>query len=189
MAKTFTAIDEQIQAFIESQHMFFVATAPSEDDGHVNLSPKGIDSLQVLGPNSVAYLDYIGSGVETIAHLRQNGRIVIMLCAFEGAPKIVRLHGRGDVVEPGDEGFDALVTRLGRATGEHGLRSVIRIEIDRVSDSCGYGVPNFTYQGPRSQLTDWATHKDAKELLDYQHRENASSVDGLPGLRWPDRAQ
>ncbi len=186
MAKTYRSIDERLRTFIESQQMFFVGTKASAADGHINLSPKGIETLHVVDPTTVAYLDYVGSGVETIAHLRENGRIAIMLCALEGAPKIVRLHGRGEVIEPGDSRFSNLVQRLGKNTNEHGLRSVIRVMIERVSDSCGYGVPLFDYRGARSQLNDWANHKSEEALREYQRKANVSSVDGLPGLRWTD---
>lgn len=186
MPTTLTAIDDRVREFIESQHVFFVATAPSGADGHVNVSPKGIDGLRVLDSRTLAYLDYVGGGVETIAHLRQNGRIVIMVCAFEGAPRVIRVHGQGVVIEPGDVEFDTAVRRLGKTPDTHGLRSVIRVAVERVGDSRGYGVPNYVYQGPRTQLDPWASHKDPSEIRDYQRRRNASSIDGLPGLHWTD---
>ena len=144
-------------------------------------------SLRILGPKDIAYLDYIGSGVETIAHLRENGRIVIMLCAFEGAPKIIRLHGRGYVVEPQDEGFSSLLARFGQLGQQPGVRSIVRVDLQRISDSCGYGVPLYTYQGQRSQLTAWAEQQGEDGLITYQ-RDNNSSVDELKGLRWPGRS-
>src|SRR5262249_54334371 len=154
--KTYDQIDDGLRAFLAAQHVFFVATGPSARDGHLNLSPKGLDTLRILDPHTVAYLDFNGSGVETIAHLRENGRIVLMLCAFEGSPRIVRLHGRGSVIEPHDPAFNALV---GHFTASPGIRSIIRIELERISDSCGYGVPLLRYSGDRDQLVSWAERK------------------------------
>jgi hypothetical protein len=181
MAKVYTSIDASMKAFIEAQHMFFVGTAPTGSSGHVNVSPKGLDSLRVLGANKVAYLDYVGSGVETIAHLRENERIVIMLCAFEGPPRIVRLHGRGQVYEPQDDAFEILIDRF---EGHTGVRAIIQVRVERIGDSCGYGVPLYSYEGQRSQLGAWASHKSPEELEAYQRQQNAMSIDRLPGLRW-----
>lgn len=176
-------IDAPIRTFIENQHLFFVATAPSGEDGHVNCSPKGLDTFRILGPNEVAYLDYVGSGVETIAHLRQNGRIVIMFCALTGPPKIVRLHGTGTVVEPHDDGFARLAESFGNPN-DPSVRSIIRIDVTRVGDSCGYAVPRFTYEGERDTLARWSDKKGPEGLRKYQETKNAASVDGLEGLRW-----
>jgi Pyridoxamine 5'-phosphate oxidase len=181
VGQTYPELDDGLRQFVEKQQVFFVATAPSGAEGHVNCSPKGLDTLRILGPTTVAYLDYVGSGAETIAHLRQNGRIVIMLCAFEGPPRIVRLHGRGDVVEPGDAEFAPLLERFEPGPG---VRSIIRIEIDRIADSCGYGVPGLRFEGERTQLPAWAERKGSDGLRDYQRTKNASSLDGLPALRW-----
>jgi len=174
-------IDASIRAFIESQLVFFVATAPLDASGHVNLSPKGLDSFRVLGPHEVAYLDHVGSGAETIAHARENGRITLMFCAFEGRPKIVRLHGRAEVVEPADPAFAEL-----RALFNAGqqVRSIIRVAVERVSDSCGFGVPLYAPVGTRTQLVDWADRKGPEGLETYQQQKNAQSIDGLPALRW-----
>lgn len=182
MGKLYPHIDAALRAFIEAQHLFFVATAPSGDDGHVNCSPKGLDTFRVLGPNEVAYLDFTGSGVETIAHLRQNGRIVIMFCALSGAPRIVRLHGRGVAVEPQDEEFATLAKHFAQA-GDPMVRAIVRIEVTRISDSCGFGVPRFRYEGEREQLTLWAERKGPDGLRMYQETKNAESIDGLDGLR------
>ena len=184
-------IDQRLHDFIAAQHVFFVATAPSGPGGHVNVSPKGIDSLRVLGPTTVAYADFPGSGVETIAHLRGNGRIVIMLCAFTGPPRIVRLYGSGTAIEPQDEGFTDLRIQLGQANNEAvpPARSIIRVEIERIADSCGYGVPLFEIQAQRDQLTRWAAAKGPSAILDYQRAKNARSIDGLTGLRWVAREQ
>jgi len=183
MGKVFEGIDDTLRGWIERQHLFFVATAPAGAAGHVNCSPKGLDALLILGPREVAYADYTGSGAETIAHLRENGRIVLMFCAFEGAPKIVRLHGRGETVEPDDPGFAALVSRFKPAAE---VRSVIRIALDRISDSCGYGVPIYRYEGERTQLPAWAERKSRDEggLAAYRRTNNAASIDGLPALRF-----
>jgi hypothetical protein len=176
-----TAVDDitpDLAAWIHAQPMFFIATAP-ESDGHVNVSPKGQDTLRVLGPKSVAYLDLTGSGVETIAHLRENGRITVMWCAFEGNPRICRVYGRGCVHPLGTAGFDARASSFPELPGR---RSIIEIAVDRVSTSCGYAVPLMRYEGPRERLNDWAVAKGDK-LDDYRTSKNATSIDGLPG--WP----
>lgn len=181
MGKLYPEIDQRLQSFIEAQRVLFVATAPSGGDGHVNCSPKGLDSFRVLGPTTVAYLDYVGSGIETAAHLRDNGRIVVMFCAFEGPPKILRLHGRGEVVEPDDPVFPSLLERFSPRAG---VRAVVRIEVSRIGTSCGFGVPLYRYEGERTQLTDWAERKGADGLREYQRKNNARSIDALPGLRF-----
>ena len=180
MGRVYDAIDDRLAAWIGEQRVFFVATAPLAAEGHVNCSPRGLESLAVLGPREVAWLDLTGSGVETIAHLRENGRIVLMFCAFAGPPRIVRLHGRGDVVEPGDPAFPALRARFG---AHEGARAVIRVECQRISDSCGYGVPLLEYRGERPQLAEWARRKGEDGVRDYQTERNARSIDGLPGVR------
>jgi hypothetical protein len=180
VGKTFSGIDDTIRAFIERQHLFFVATAPAGSTGHVNCSPKGLDALRILDPQTVAYLDRTGSGAETIAHLRENGRIVLMFCAFEGAPNIVRLHGGGEVIEPGDPEFEAL---YGKFTPVRGARSVIPVRLDRDSDSCGYGVPLMKYESDRETLIKWTDRKSDEVLDAYQREKNAASIDGLPALR------
>ena len=181
MAKVFDAIDARLAAWIARQRMFFVATAPSGDDGHVNVSPKGpIETLRVLDEHTVAYLDLVGSGAETVAHLQDNGRIVVMLCAFEGPPRIVRLHGRGEVLEPGVVEFP----EASALPEQH--RTVIRVDVERIADSCGFGVPLMTYEGERAQSQAWAETKLAKggprALEDYVAEKNAVSIDGLPAL-------
>ena len=180
MGKTYEGIDSRIEAFITRQRMFFVATAPLAASGHVNVSPKGLDTFRILGPRDVAYLDYNGSGAETIAHLRENGRITVMFCAFDGPPNIVRVYGSGEVVEPGDATFDDLRALY---PPEPQARSIIRIHVERVSDSCGFGVPRFTLDGDRTQLGDWAERKGPEGLAVYQRDNNARSIDGLPALR------
>ncbi|GIF67068.1 pyridoxamine 5'-phosphate oxidase [Asanoa ishikariensis] len=176
-------IDGRLREFVEAQHMFFVATAPSGDEGHVNLSPKGMaGTFVVLGEHRVAYLDFHGSGAETLAHLRQNGRITIMFCAFEGPPNIVRLHGRGTHTPIGSPDLDALLALFPTAPDLHGLRGVITVEVDRVSDSCGYSVPLMSYEGDRDLLLRWAQRKDEAGLADYRRVKNATSIDGLPAF-------
>jgi len=179
MGKLHAAIDGRIRKFIEEQRMFFVGSAPLDRDGHVNVSPKGGDSFRILGPATVAYLDYTGSGVETIAHLRENRRIIIMFCAFEGPPNVVRLHGRGEVIEPHEAEFPAL---LGLFNSDPGVRAIIRIDVDRVSSSCGYAVPRCRFEGQRTQLAEWASRKGEDELKKYREEKNATSIDGLPAL-------
>jgi hypothetical protein len=181
MGKVYEVIDERSRALIEAQHLFFVATAPSGSEGRVNLSPKGLDTFRVLDEKTVAYLDFIGSGAETIAHLRDNGRIVLMFCAFEGPPKIVRLHGKGETVEPRDARFHELRARFPEAPG---VRSVIIVHVDRVSDSCGYAVPLYEYKGERDTLANWAEKKGEEGLAAYQRDKNKTSIDGLPALEW-----
>ena len=182
MGKVFDGIDPKLATFLTAQPIFFVASAPSGEGGHVNLSPKGYDSFRILKPHTVAYLDFVGSGVETIAHLRQNGRLTLMFCAFEGPPRIVRLYGRGKVVGPSDDEFGTLSSHFGAGDG---IRSVIVATLDRVADSCGYGVPLMAYQGQRPQMKAWFDHKGPAGLENYL-AEHHLSVDGLPGLT-PDR--
>ena len=186
MGKRYSEIDARLKAFIEAQHVFFVGTAPLSDEGHINLSPKGLDTFRIIGPRQVAYLDYVGSGAETIAHLRENGRIVIMLCAFTGPPNIVRLHGRGVVLEPFDAEFGAL---RGQFPADAYARALIRVDLERISDSCGFGVPLYEYQGERPQLDAWSDRKGVDGLEAYQREKNARSLDGLPALRWVDEVE
>jgi len=148
-------------------------------DGHLNVSPKGLDTFRILRPNSVAYLDLTGSGIETVAHLRQNGRITIIFCVFEGRPLFVRLYGRGRVVEPGDGGWDALVARFREYPG---VRSVVVVDVDRVADSCGFAVPLYEYKGERSHLIDYANKKGPEAMEEYKARKNWVSIDGIAGL-------
>lgn len=179
MAKTFDEIGEELNRWLREQKMFFVATAPRADEGLVNCSPKGLDTFRILDPRTIAYLDLTGSGVETIAHLKENGRIVIMFCAFAGRPRIVRFHGHGEVIEPGDEAFPALIQHFDTLPG---VRSIIRIRAARISDSCGYSVPRFDYVGDREVLTKWADEKGPAGVENYQRKKNRRSLDGLPGV-------
>ena len=179
MGKIFEGIDETLHAWIAKQPMFFVATAPLAADGRVNVSPRGHDSFSVLGPHRVAWVDYTGSGVETIAHLRENGRICIMFCSFDGRPRVVRLHGRGRVHLPGEAEYDEVV---GRHPGHPSTRAVIVVDVERVSDSCGYGVPVMEVVGERDLLMLHAQRKGPEGLAAYRAEKNAVSIDGLAGL-------
>jgi hypothetical protein len=180
VGKLYDALDERNCEFIRRQRIFFVSTAPLAADGHLNLSPKGLESFAILGPREVAYADLVGSGIETAAHLRENGRIVLMFCAFEGPPRILRLHGRGEVVEPGDAAWDALAQRLPQQSG---VRAIVRAELERISDSCGYGIPLYRFEAERTQLAEWSARKGPDGLRDYVREYGAHSIDGLPGLR------
>jgi hypothetical protein len=180
MSKVYDGIDDTLARFIAAQHMFFVATAPLDGRGHVNLSPKGLESFCVIDPMTVAYLDLTGSGIETVAHLRENGRIVILFCSFEGAPKILRLYGRGEVVEPGDLRFKELRGLFREIVG---MRSIIVVSLERIADSCGYAIPLYKYQGERDQLIKWGQRQGSEGLVRYRAGHNTLSIDGLPGLR------
>jgi predicted pyridoxine 5'-phosphate oxidase superfamily flavin-nucleotide-binding protein len=189
MARVYDRIDDHLRAWIARQPLFFVGTAPSGDGGHVNVSPKGpIGTLRVLDDHTVAYLDVTGSGAETIAHLRENGRIVVMLCAFEGPPKVFRLHGRGEVVVPGDARFEELLARAGfdAPAVDEARRAVIVVAVERIADSCGYGVPLMAYEEQRPHLDAWAEKKlrvgGAGALAAYREEKNSTSIDGLAAL-------
>jgi hypothetical protein len=179
MGKVYDGITPELSQWIERQHLFFVATAPLASDGLINCSPKGMDTFRIVGPREVAYLDLTGSGVETIAHARENGRIVFMFCGFEGPPKIVRLHGTSEVHAPGSPLYDSL---SGLFAAHIGTRAIVRAHLTRISDSCGFGVPQYRYTADRDTLTRWAESKGPDRLAEYREANNARSVDGLPGL-------
>jgi hypothetical protein len=182
MGRVYAGIDDDLAAWITSQPVFFVSTAPLAADGHINCSPKGNrGELAVVDPTRVAYLDQTGSGVETIAHLRENGRIVLMFCAFEGPPRIVRLHGTGRAVGADDPSFGSWAARFGGADGV-GVRSVIVVEVTRVADSCGYGVPFMSFVEHRPTMGEWSARKGRSGIRDYWAEKNTTSLDGLPGL-------
>lgn len=182
MGEVYEAIDERLEQFIREQKLFFVASAPLAPAGHVNLSPKGLDSLRILGPRRVAYLDVVGSGAETLAHARENGRIVFMFCAFSGPPRILRLHGRARVVEPADAEWAELAPLFPEYPS---ARSVIVADLTRIADSCGYGVPLYAFEGERPQLAAWAERKGPEGLRRYREEHNRKSLDGLPALIRP----
>lgn len=177
MAKVYESIPADIQAFIEAQAMFFVATAPLGGDGHINLSPKGLDTFRVLSPTRVAYLDLTGSGNETSAHLRENGRITFMFCAFEGGPRILRLYGRGRALLAGTPQYEELAPRFPSLVG---ARQIVVADIKRVQTSCGEAVPRMQLLGQRENLLAWASAKGDEGLNDYRRAKNARSIDGLP---------
>jgi len=178
MGRELETITPELTELLESQPVFFVATAPASTDDHVNVSPKGLDSFRVIDDHTVAYLDLHGSGIETVAHLRENGRITIMFCAFSGRPQIVRLQGRGTAIAA-----DAPEARpyLERLPSPPGARSVIVVDVKRISSSCGFGVPLMDFVGERTDLTDWAAKKGEDGLAEYREQKNAASISGLPG--------
>ena len=189
MARVYYEITDRLREWVGRQSIFFVATAPLAEDGHVNVSPKGpIGSLRVLDGRRVAYLDIGGSGAETIAHLRENGRIVVMLCAFEGPPRIVRFHGRGEAILPEDPRFATLLEEAGFEDPSlpEARRSIVVVDVARVSDSCGYGVPLLSFEGLRNHH-ELHTAKALRTLgpaayAERRKQENALSLDGLPAL-------
>jgi len=179
MGTVYEALDAKLIAFIRRQKLFFVATAPLSAEGCVNVSPKGYDSLAIIDSRTVAYLDLGGSGIETHAHLRENGRITLMFCAFEGAANILRLYGHGESCSFDEPGFDekmALFPAFERARG------IVTVCIDRIADSCGWGVPFFDYKGERDQLRRWVVSRTPEEWAGRRYESNAVSIDGLPGL-------
>lgn len=187
MGKIHERIEGRLRTFVETQPVFFVATAPLSGDGHVNLSPRGIaGSFKVLDEHTVAWLDTNGSGSETIAHLRENGRITIMFCAFDGPPNIVRFHGRGRVVPLDTEEYDALRPHFVDFPLD---RAVIVVDVERISDTCGYGVPVMDYREDRTLLRQWSEKKGPDGAATYRREKNRVSIDGLPGYDFdPDPA-
>jgi hypothetical protein len=186
MGKVYDGISDRLRGWLEEQPVFFVGTAPLAEDGLVNLSPKGTrGTFRVVDAHTVAYLDLTGSGVETIAHLRENGRICVMFCAFDGRPNIVRLHGTGSVLALDEPGFDEAVAAFGEpgTSRLHGARSVITVAVERVSDSCGYAVPRMDFVDERNVLDLSHAKKSPQVMAAYQREKNAESLDGLPGLK------
>lgn len=177
MAKFYDEITEELQTFIRNQQMFFVASAPLSGDAHVNISPKGLDSFRILSPHRVAYLDMTGSGNETSAHLHENGRITFMFCAFNGAPRILRLFGTGETVLPESPQWDELLPLFTIYTG---TRQIIVADITTVQTACGYAVPLYEYQGQRDTLIKWAEVKGEDGLDAYHREKNIQSIDSLP---------
>ena len=183
MSAVHDRLTDKLTAFIKAQRLFFVATAPLSAEGSVNLSPKGYDSLAVIDDRTVAYIDLGGSGIETLAHLRENGRITLMFCAFQGAPNILRIYGKGRAVafhEPEFAELKALFPTFERA------RSIVVVEITRIADSCGWGVPFFEFKGERDQLRRWVDHRPFEEWAEHRYAAGAVSIDGLPGLERPE---
>ncbi|MFO1478348.1 MAG: pyridoxamine 5'-phosphate oxidase family protein [Verrucomicrobiota bacterium] len=178
MGRVHAEISDELRSWIQQQRIFFVSTAPIDAAGHINCSPKGGDTFRILEDCRVAYLDLTGSGVETIAHLQENGRIVVMFCAFAGPPRIVRLHGRGEPVYPSDPRHAALAARFPALPG---ARAVILVTVTRISDSCGMSVPRYEFLGSRDNLDRWAESKGPDGVAKYRREKNARSIDGLRG--------
>ena len=189
MGKVYDAIDDRWRDWIAEQPMFFVATAPLDPEGRVNVSPKGpIGTFRVVDDHTVAYLDVVGSGAETIAHIRENGRVVVMFCAFDGPPRILRLHGRGEYVLPDDPRFDDLMGRFDfeDPTVPEARRAIVLVLVERIADSCGYGVPLMSYGGRREHYDKFARKRlrsgGPEAMVEYQRQKNAASIDGLPAV-------
>lgn len=179
MSKHHDHIDSELAAWIARQRIFFVGTAPLSPRGHINTSPKGGETFRVLGPLEVSYQDYTGSGAETAAHLRENGRIVLMFCALDGPPKIVRLHGHGTLITPDHGRFAELISLF---PSHPGTRGFVHVAVTRVSSSCGHGVPLFDFRGDRDALDRWTAHQGAQKLQAYRAAKNQRSIDGLPAF-------
>jgi hypothetical protein len=187
MGRTYDTIDDRLAGWVQAQPVFFVGTAPLDAEGRVNVSPKGNrGELVVIDGRRVAYLEQTGSGVETIAHVKENGRIVVMWCAFDGPPRIVRVHGTGSVHRPGDHGWERLAAAffgVGGNPAGPGVRSAVVVEVERIADSCGYGVPLMDFRAHRPTMDEWCTRKGPDGIATYQAQKNQLSIDGLPGLR------
>jgi hypothetical protein len=179
MATIYEKLDDKLRAFIEAQKMFFVATAPTSEDGNVNLSPKGYDSLAFLDDETVAWIDLGGSGIETLAHVRENGRITLMWCAFEGRPNILRLYGKAEAIQFDDPRFDTLLSLFPTYVR---ARSIVVVKIHRIADACGWGVPLMEFKSEREQLKRWVDNRPEEEWREHRYEKNALSIDGLPGL-------
>ena len=177
MGRKYETLADSVVAFVEEQPMFFVATAPMKENGHVNVSPKGADSLRVIDNTTIIYADLTGSGAETIAHLRDNGRITIMWCSFGPRPRILRVYGRGEHLLPSHPEFAEFA---GLFPKYKALRSIVRLRTSRIADSCGFGVPEMDLVGHRSKMAEWADRKSPAALEEYRHANNEVSIDGLP---------
>jgi hypothetical protein len=185
MGKLYDAITPDLQEWLSAQKVFFVASAPLSAKGHINCSPKGGDTFRVISKREVAYLDLTGSGIETTAHLQENGRIVLMFCSFQGPPLIVRLHGVGAVVYPNDSKFAEIQNQF---PAHVGVRAIIRVNVDRISDSCGHGVPLMNFINRRDLIEKWSTVKGPEGLSEYRAAKNRESIDGIAGYAEPARA-
>jgi hypothetical protein len=177
MARTYPEINTELKTWIEQQPMFFIASAPLQVDGHINISPRGLDTLRVLNQHEVIILDLTGSGNETAAHLDENGRLTIMFCAFSGEPRILRLYGQGRVILPADNDWNSYHDLFD--TSMPGVRQIFHLQVERVQTSCGFGVPLLVYKKQRQQLTKWADKKGSNGLAEYRTKHNAKSIDGL----------
>ena len=179
MGKVYQTIEPRIKDFIEKQKMFFVSTAPLSQEGLVNVSPKGLDSLRILDETTIAYLDLTGSGAETIAHLKENQRITFLFCAFDGPPKLVRLYGKGEVYERETPQFESLKEHFPNYLG---ARSIIKVKLHRISDACGYTVPLYEFKEDRDTMRKWVDNKGPAALVEYRALKNKKSIDGLPAF-------
>lgn len=179
MSKRLPQIDPDLAAWIAAQKIFFVGTAPLSADAHLNISPKGGDSFRVLGPMEVVYQDYTGSGAETAAHVQENGRIIIMFCAFDGPPQIVRLHGRGTIITEIHARFTEFAKHF---PSNPGTRAFVHVHVTRVSSSCGYSVPYFDFKSQRDVLDKWANKQGPAKVREYRAKKNQQSIDGLPAF-------
>lgn len=182
MGKLYEELDDKLVDFIRSQQMFFVATAPLSASGSINCSPKGMDTLRILDARTVAYLDLTGSGAETIAHLKENSRFLMMFCSFTNRPKILRLHGNGEVFEMHSEEFARLKSLFPEIRG---TRAIIQLNVSRIADSCGWGVPMYDYVGERDTYARFADSLSDDEMRAAQVEKNSFSIDGLPALSTP----
>jgi hypothetical protein len=182
VGKIYDELNDELVSFIEAQKLFFVGTAPAASNGHINISPKGMDSFRVLGATAVAYLDVTGSGVETLSHVKENGRLVIMFCAFDGKPLILRLHGQAEVLERRHPEFAALLDLFPELPG---TRSIVRLNVTRIADSCGWNVPVYEYSGTRDYYQNYAEHLGEDGMREAQLAANMAGIDGLPGLSEP----
>ena len=180
MGKLLDTITPELEQFITEQKLFFVASAPLDPKGHVNCSPKGLDSFRIIDPKTIVYQDLTGSGVETIAHIHENQRVTILFCAFNGPPFILRLYGEGEVVTASHPDFEALSKRF---PSRIGVRSYIMVRLSRITTSCGYGVPLFEFKGDRDTMLKWAEHKGEDGVIAYRREKNRTSIDGLPGIQ------
>ncbi len=183
MGKIHEYITPEIISWIEQQKIFFVSSAPLSANGHINCSPKGLDSFRIVDEHTVVYQDLTGSGIETIAHLKENSRILIMFCAFDGPPKIVRFHGKGSVVTPDHPQYNQYNDLFPE---RQGTRAYILIDVTRISDSCGYSVPLYEFRKDRDVLDKWCANKGDQGLKAYRNEKNRYSIDGLPGLNETD---
>jgi hypothetical protein len=178
MAKVLTEIDDELRSWIAAQPLFFNATAPLSGDGHINLSPRGLDTFRVLAPRTIAWLDFTGSGNESAAHIAENGRVTVMFCAFAGAPRLLRLYGRGEVILPDAPRWPEL--RRHFPADFPPARQIVLVTVERIQTSCGYGVPLLEFKSQRQELLDWASRKGEAGLADYRQQNNRFSIDGLP---------
>ena len=187
MAKQFDSLNDKTRDFLVRQHIFFTASAT--DTSRVNISPREIGALRILDDNTVVYLDRTGSGNETAAHMLADGRMTIMVCAFEGPPQILRLYGEGTALPWGTPAFDAIIASHYDGDVPLGTRQLMQLKFDLVQTSCGYGVPLFSYDGERQAMENWHNAKGPDGITDYWKVENLNSMDGLPtGLKLPDDA-